>query len=195
MSYDEKPDLPDVLYELTIGTFDDEPLRCPIVHTSWDFARCHDTIGSSVELICKDLRPANRGDVQHLCWLGDRVHRWERYGLPRSDPRPCRSGRGSRRILPVMDDAQVLANYECAIELSHDRVCEISWHPNHDPCENSGAFKIMVFDATCQFWRVRVSCADCVGMAWIMTVQNTYCPCSSEHAGHELGRFRMESIR
>lgn len=44
---------PNARYELMIGPPGVEPLRCPMVHTSWGDIRCHDTIRADVELICK----------------------------------------------------------------------------------------------------------------------------------------------
>jgi hypothetical protein len=81
------------------------------------------------------------------------------------------------------------------IEIDHERACEMTWHPAHEPCEERADYKILIFDATCGVWHVRVTCTPCAGSAWISTVESRYCECSSEHAWHELGRFRMESIR
>ena len=91
-----------------------------------------------------------------------------------------------------LHDAEVIADH--MLELDHDQVCEITFHPNHEDCDNPAAYKIWIFDATCEFWRDRVTCTGCAGSAWIMTVEGRYCPCSSAHARHDLRRFRMEPI-
>lgn len=50
----EMPDLPDVAYEMTIPMLgNDEYERCPIVRSSWGFARCTAEVESTVEMICK----------------------------------------------------------------------------------------------------------------------------------------------
>lgn len=92
----------------------------------------------------------------------------------------------------ALSESTILTSH--LIELDHGLVCEMTWHPAHDPCDERTDYKIYVFDATCGVWWVRVTCTGCAG-AWVQTIEGCYCSCSSVHATHELGRFHMEPIR
>lgn len=87
------------------------------------------------------------------------------------------------------------AEEELERELAHDLVCEVDRHPHDDPCGGRANFKISAFDTTCHAWRARLTCSECAGTMWMLIVEGRFCSCPSEHTGHGLIGFRMESIR